>query len=293
MIVAIGRSLTFTIERFRSRSPMTSSEEVETTVEGLAPEIYAPQVTGGYFPMRRLDDIISPIAIVIPALNEKESVGRVLDAVRSLDFPSILIVVDGRSRDGTVEIARGKKAEVLFQKRIGYGDALQTGFQHVLEKHRASIITMMDADGTYDVRDLSRLVRPIIDGKADFAIGNRFYNMDEGAMTLSNKIGNIVISKLVNSLLGIQVTDSQCGIRAFRSSLVKDFRNCSNGMPFATEMLATAARKGARIVELPVRYHTRTGTTKLNPLIDGAKIVRMILANASRNRNNGHGPEFL
>lgn len=236
--------------------------------------------------MKRTDEITSPVAIVIPALNERESVGKVLDDVRSLDFPSIPIVVDGRSQDGTVEIARGKKAEVLFQKHIGYGDALQTGFLYALENHRAPIITMMDADGTYDVRDLPRLVQPILDGTADFAIGNRFYDMDKGAMTLSNKVGNMVISKLVSSILGIPVADSQCGIRAFRSSLAKDFSNCSNGMPFATEMLATAARRGARIVELPVRYHTRVGTTKLNPLIDGAKILFKILSNTSRGRNN-------
>jgi glycosyltransferase involved in cell wall biosynthesis len=237
--------------------------------------------------MRRTDEITSPVAIVIPALNERESVGKVLDDVRSLDFPSIPIVVDGRSHDGTVEIARGKKAEVLFQKHIGYGDALQTGFLYALENHRAPIITMMDADGTYDVRDLPRLVQPILDGTADFAIGNRFYDMDKGAMTLSNKVGNMVISKLVSSLLGIPVADSQCGIRAFRSSLAKDFSNCSNGMPFATEMLATAARRGARIVEMPVRYHTRVGITKLNPLSDGAKILLKILSNTSRGRNRG------
>ena len=242
--------------------------------------------------MSPVGEITSPVAIIIPALNERDSVGKVLDGLRSLDFPSIPIVVDGRSNDGTVEIARGKKAEVLFKKRIGYGDALQTGFLYALENHRAPIITMMDADGTYDVRDLPRLVQPIMDGTADFAIGNRFYDMDRGAMTLSNKVGNMVISKLVSSILGIPVADSQCGIRAFRSSFAKDFSNCSNGMPFATEMLATAARRGARIVELPVRYHTRVGTTKLNPLSDGAKIILTILANASKGRIRRQHPRF-
>ena len=111
-------------------------------------------------------------------------------------------------------------------------------------------------------------------------------------MTLSNKVGNMVISKLVSSILGIPVADSQCGIRAFRSSFAKDFSNCSNGMPFATEMLATAARRGARIVELPVRYHTRVGTTKLNPLSDGAKIILTILANASKGRIRRQHPRF-
>lgn len=242
--------------------------------------------------MNRVDEITSPVAIVIPALNERDSVGKVLDDVRSLDFPSIPIVVDGRSKDGTVEIARGKKAEVLFQKRIGYGDALRTGFLYALENYGAPIITMMDADGTYDVRDLRRLVQPIADGSADFAIGNRFYDMDRGAMTLSNKVGNMVISKLVSSILGIPVSDSQCGIRAFRGTLAKDFSNCSNGMPFATEMLATAARRGARIVELPVRYHTRVGTTKLNPLSDGAKILLTILSNTTRGRNRSRVRRF-
>ena len=231
-----------------------------------------------------------PVAVVIPALNERESVGRVLDDVSSLDFPSIPIVVDGRSDDGTVEIARSKKAEVLYQSRIGYGDALQTGFKYAYQNHKASVITMMDADGSYDARDLGRLVKPIVDGKADFVIGNRFYDMDEGAMTFGNRFGNMVISRLVSAFLGIPVSDSQCGIRAFKGSLAQNFLNCNDGMPFATDMLATAARKGARIVELPVRYHPRIGTAKLNPLLDGTKILWTILGSISRMRGTVYRP---
>jgi glycosyltransferase involved in cell wall biosynthesis len=225
------------------------------------------------------------VAVIIPALNERDSVGMVLDAVRSLDFNSIPIVVDGRSDDGTVEIARDKRAEVLFQRRIGYGDALQTGIEWVLMKNAAPIIAMMDADGTYDARDLSRLIEPILNGRADLAIGNRFHDMDDGAMTLGNKFGNMMISRLVSTLLRIPVNDSQCGIRAFRSNLAKDFLDCSNGMPFATDMLTKAVQRRARIVEMPVRYHNRVGTAKLNPVIDGAKILYTIVLSASRARH--------
>lgn len=242
--------------------------------------------------MIKRDGTAGPVAVVIPALNEREAVGKVLDDVGSLDFAAIPIVVDGRSKDGTVEVARSKQAEVLFQTRIGYGDALQTGFKHALLNHRTEVITMLDADGSYDARDLSRLVKPIIEGRADFAIGNRFYDMDQGAMTLSNRVGNMVISKLVGTFLGIPVSDSQCGIRAFRSNLTKDFLDCSEGMPFATEMLAKAARGGARIVEMPVRYHTRIGTAKLNPIVDGAKIMATIFRRVSPTRGAARRYEF-
>ncbi len=231
------------------------------------------------------------LAIVIPTLNEQEAIGKVLDSIeKSVTSSYVMVVVDGRSEDRTVEIASSRKAEVLFQEGVGYGDALRTGFKHAVDKHDPHTIAMMDGDGTYDAQDLRKLVKPILEGDADLAIGNRFLMMDPEAMSLTNKVGNRVISRLVSFLLGKDIHDTQCGLRAFRSPLAKEFMSCSDGMPFATEMLVTAARRGARIVELPVRYHLRLGTTKLSPLGDGARILLSISASLFMHRRRPRSP---
>src|SRR5207237_541603 len=151
--------------------------------------------------------------------------------------PSVDIVVDGHSKDDTVREAIKRDADVVYQKGIGYGDALQTGFRHALEKYGVPVMVMMDADGTYDARDLERVIEPILRGNADFVIGNRLGSMDIGAMNQINRIGNRVISKFVSLLIGVEVRDTQCGLRAFSRALASEFVNGHHGMPFAAEMV--------------------------------------------------------
>ena len=217
--------------------------------------------------------------MIIPALDEQDGIGKVLaDIQRSLQIPSMAIVVDGHSKDKTVEVAMRENAEIVYQSGFGYGDALQTGFRFALENYDSQVLIMMDADGTYDANDLDRLVLPILRGEADFVIGNRLNSMDRGAMGAVNRVGNVFISNLVSLLVRVPLSDTQCGLRAFRRSLAHDFVSGSGGMPFAAEMVIRAARKKARILEVPVRYHTRVGITKLNPVLDGIKIFLTILA---------------
>jgi glycosyltransferase involved in cell wall biosynthesis len=217
--------------------------------------------------------------VIIPALDEQEGIGNVLtDIQRSLQIASMAIVVDGHSKDKTVEVAMRENAEIVYQKGTGYGDALQTGFRFALENYDSEVLIMMDADGTYDAKDLNGLVLPILRGDADFVIGNRLNSMDHGAMGVVNRVGNVIISNIVSMMVRVPLSDTQCGLRAFRRSLAHDFVSGSDGMPFAAEMVIRAARKRARILEVPVRYHTRVGITKLNPIIDGTKILFTILA---------------
>jgi glycosyltransferase involved in cell wall biosynthesis len=208
-------------------------------------------------------------------LNECEAVGKVLSTIKDVmaGYEYRVLVVDGRSIDGTDEIARSMGAEVIYQRGKGYGNALKTGFFHAKKRLDADVIVMMDADYTYDPEDIPKLVAPILEDEADFVVGNRFAGMQQGAMTLVNRVGNNVLSLIAKLALGLNVYDSQSGMRAFRSELLDRMNLVAVGMPFAMEMLAQAHSTDARIREVPVSYRPRVGKTKLNPIKDGGRIL--------------------
>jgi glycosyltransferase involved in cell wall biosynthesis len=181
--------------------------------------------------------------------------------------------VDGHSIDGTDEVAKDMGAEVIYQRGRGYGDALKTGFFYARRQLGAGVIVMMDADLTYDPKDIAGLVAPILEGEADLVVGNRFAGLQKGAMTFVNRVGNSVLSMVAKLALGLNVYDTQSGMRAFRSKLLDRLNLMAVGMPFAMEMLGDALSTGARIREVPISYRQRVGKTKLNPLKDGGRIL--------------------
>lgn len=219
------------------------------------------------------------LIVVMPTLNEAESIARAMDAVRlALNGVTFdILVVDGHSQDGTDKIASEKGAKVIYQKNRGYGDALRTGFLYVRRNLDAKAIVMMDADSTYDPWDIPKLIEPISIDMADMVVGNRFAKLEKGAMSLTNKIGNRILSWVARLTMRIPVHDTQCGLRAFRTRLVDEMTLSADGMPFATEMIADAYSAKARIMELPVWYRPRQGKTKLNPLRDGLRIFGTII----------------
>jgi len=226
-----------------------------------------------------LDEVFD-LVIVIPTLNEEAGIATTINSIKKhLDgkFSFKILVVDGSSTDKTVEIAKSLGAKILKQRRRGYGDALQTGFYYVDTRMNSSITVMLDADGTYEPKDIIKMSEIILNGEADFVIGNRFANMDKNAMTKLNKFGNKTLSAIARKLLKIKITDTQCGLRAFRSDLANIFFTASSGMPFATEMLSATKSYQIKIKEIPTSYHKRLGETKLTPFNDGMKILSTII----------------
>ena len=220
------------------------------------------------------------LAIVIPTLNEELGLPSTISSIRKAlqgKFSFTIVVVDGLSSDKTVEIAKTNNVKVILQRRSGYGDALQAGFHYVNTKLDTTITVMLDADGTYEPKDIEKMAEIILKGKADFVIGNRFANMAPKAMSRTNKVGNKVISALARNLLRLNVTDSQCGLRAFRSDLANIFYTSSHGMPFATEMLASAKEHHIKVKEIPTSYFPRIGEAKLNSFHDGSMILGTII----------------
>lgn len=215
------------------------------------------------------------IAVVIPTLNECEAVGKVLGGVKSAmdGYEYRMLVVDGHSVDGTDEIARDMGADVIYQRGRGYGDALKTGFFYARKRLDAKVIVMMDADLTYDPKHIPELVAPILKDEADIVVGNRFAGMQKGAMPFVNRVGNRVLSLVAKLAIGLNVYDTQSGMRAFKSELLESVNLVTVGMPLAMEMLAEALSVDARICEVPISYRPRVGETKLNPIKDGGRIL--------------------
>ena len=215
------------------------------------------------------------IYVIIPALDEGEAIGEVIEHTeRALaGFKHEIVVVDGFSTDNTVLIAKQLGATVLNEKAHGYGGAYLTGFEYATSKHDKSIVVMMDADSTYDPTDIPALIEPIIEGKADLTLGNRFANMEPNAMSLRNRVGNKIISKIVSKLYGVKITDSQTGFRAISANCLRAMFLEAKGMPLATEMLIEARKLGARITEVSTKYRVRVGDSKVRVLHDGSGII--------------------
>jgi len=215
------------------------------------------------------------VYVIIPTLNEGESVGEVIQrSNHSLaKFEREIVVVDGHSMDETPTIAEKLGATVLMEKAHGYGGAYLTGFDYVLRKSENSIIVMIDADLTYAPEDIPALIEPILEGKADITLANRFVDMEHDAMSLRNRIGNKIISQIVNRLYGLKIRDSQSGFRAVSEACLRRMFLEARGMPLATEMLIEARKVGAKIIEVPGRYARRAGRSKIRPLHDSYSIL--------------------
>ena len=227
------------------------------------------------------------IVVVIPALNEEAGIGWVLDrlheTLKKLSKTYHIVVVDGGSQDKTVEIARSKEAEVIFQEGKGYGDAYIQGFSYVIKKYKPKIIVMLDADGTYDPAEIPHLIKPIEQDQADMVVGNRFKRLQQGAMATINKVGNELLSWLARLMIGINIQDTQSGYRAMTRELLETIPLTHKGMPFATELIVEAYAYGYRIKEQPITYRPRLGgQPKLNPLRDGYRILKTIVKFALR-----------
>lgn len=216
--------------------------------------------------------------LVIPALNEEESLGHVLEAVDT-DLLSEIILVDGGSSDRTVDIAKANGARVIQESRRGYGRACATGVAHA----QAEIIIFMDADGADDPSQIPNLISPIIQGEADMVLGSRLAGkIFPGAMPWHQEFGNRLSAGMIRLLYGLPITDLSPFRAVLRSRLLElNMQEMTYGWP--TEMIAKSARKGWEILEIPVDYHPRIGgQSKISGTVRGTFlatyfIVRTIL----------------
>jgi glycosyltransferase involved in cell wall biosynthesis len=217
------------------------------------------------------------VSVVIPCLNEAESIEGCVraahEAIARGDYRGEVLVVDNGSTDGSGELAAAAGARVIHEPRRGYGNAYLAG----LAAAGGEYIVMLDADLTYDIAELPRFVETLADG-GDLVLGNRLQNLDPAAMPwLHRRVGNPLLTGLLNRLFGTEVDDAHCGMRAIRRDALPRLELRTGGMEFASEMLIRAAKVGLEIRQFPIEYHPRQGESKLSTWRDGWRHLRFLL----------------
>jgi len=211
------------------------------------------------------------ISVVIPTMNEEESIAEVMDAVNAaieeIGSGEVLIV-DTNSKDRTREIATEKGARVIDEPRRGYGRAYKTGFANA----EGELIATLDADCTYPAEEIPRLVKMLEDEGLDYITCDRLKMMEEGAMTGEHKFGNWALKFTMNLLFGMRLSDSQTGMWVFKREILDKLDLTSDGMPLSEEIKIEAFRnKDVKAKEVSVPYRPRKGEVKLNSWRDGRK----------------------
>jgi glycosyltransferase involved in cell wall biosynthesis len=203
-------------------------------------------------------DLKSPVservAVVIPTLNEADSIGAVITELLR-HFVDQIIVADGGSTDGTPQIASGAGAEVIAVGR-GYGRACLAGAEAAGD---ASVLVFMDGDGADDPSAIEEMVSALRSGSYDFVIGSRTRGKREASSMAGHQIlAGIFIGGLIRMLYGVRYTD-MAAFRAIRRATLFQLGMREMTYGWNLEMQMRAARAGLRIVEIPVDYRRRSG----------------------------------
>ena len=209
------------------------------------------------------------VSVVIPALNEAGCVGELVQEALAQSVNEV-VVVDNGSTDGTANIAQQAGARVVSEPRRGYGYACASG----VAATDANVLVFLDGDGSSLPSEMPSLLEPITHGRADLALGSRVLgHVMQAAMPPHQRFGNWLASKLMNMLYNLRVTDLGPYRAIKRDLLIQlDMREMTFGWP--TEMMVKAARRRARIIEVPVSFHPRrAGRSKVSGTLRGTLLA--------------------
>jgi glycosyltransferase involved in cell wall biosynthesis len=201
------------------------------------------------------------VSIIIPCYNEKNTIEKVIDAVRNapLDNKEI-VVVDDCSQDGTQTVLKQRLSPIVDKiiyhpANRGKGAALRSGFAAAT----GDIILVQDADLEYNPEDYPALLEPIMSGKADAVVGSRFMGgRPHRVLFFWHMVGNKFLTLLSNMFTNVNLTDMETGYKAFRASLIKSIRIEEDRFGVEPEIIAKLARTGCRIYEVGISYSGRT-----------------------------------
>lgn len=225
------------------------------------------------------------LTILMPCLNEAETLARCIQKAKKFlaneNIHGEILIADNGSYDGSQDIATFHGARVIHVKERGYGAALQCGIQNAQGKY----IIMGDADDSYDFLNLISFVKKLREG-FDLVMGNRFKGkIESGAMPLLNKyVGNPILSFLGRLFFQSPIGDFHCGLRGFKRSAIQELQLQSQGMEFASEMIAKASLKRLKVAEVPtvLAPDGRSRRPHLRPWRDGWRHLRLLLLLAPR-----------
>lgn len=209
------------------------------------------------------------VSVVIPALNEESSVGEAISGILRANPAGLkeVILADNGSDDRTAAVAKEAGAIVVSQPERGYGAACLAALENV--DPDSNIILFMDADLSDVPEEAADLIAPIIAGEADMVIGSRpMGQIDAGAMTAPQRLGNWLAPALVRLIWGVRYTDLG-PFRAIRRDALERLEMADRDFGWTIEMQVRAAKLGMRVCERPARYRKRVGTSKISGTVKG------------------------
>jgi dolichol-phosphate mannosyltransferase len=216
------------------------------------------------------------VLAIIAALNEEEGVGLTIAELRQYLEKPLVLVVDGKSSDRTVEIAKNLDVDVIYQEGKGKGDAIACAIRQA--NADVDYVVFTDADYTYPAEYVPRMIRMLEENpKVGMVCGNRFnshFHLE--AMHDIFYLGNRVLAFTHNMLNGVNMRDPLTGLRVIRWSILKNWTPKSKGFDVEVELNHHVERQGYGIVEIPIPYRPRLGEKKLK-LQHGVTILKRIL----------------
>ena len=225
---------------------------------------------------------MTTLSVVIPALNEEDSieeiVRRVLSAREGLAEVGVddleLIVVDDGSTDRTADIVRSIDGADIIEHptNSGYGAALKTGFAAA----RGEWIGFLDADGTYPPEYFPKLCEYAMEHDVDIVVGSRMSGEDS-QMPAVRRLGNVIFARLVSVLSAQHITDSASGMRVFKKSVLEQLYPLPDGLNLTPVMSTRALHENLRMDEVPIPYSERVGRSKLSAVHDGLRFGQSIV----------------
>lgn len=215
------------------------------------------------------------IAVIIPAYNEEQSIGKVVTDIPRANVAEI-IVVNNNSSDNTVNVAQEAGATVLTETKQGYGAACLKGIAHCKGKD-IDVIVFLDGDYSDYPEEMTKLIEPIENDGYDFILGSRVMgNREKGALPFQSQVGSIIAGFLINLFWGMKFTDLG-PFRAIRYDKLIAMNMQDEWFGWTVEMQIKAARDKLKTKEVAVSYRKRIGKSKVTGTIKGTVMASVII----------------
>jgi len=220
---------------------------------------------------KKIQSDLMKIIIGLPAYNEEKNIASIISKLK--EFTDKIIVCNDGSSDQTSQVSEKMGAIIVnHETNLGYGASIRSIFLKAREFDFDVLVTF-DADGQHRIEDIKPVIDPILEKKCDIVIGSRFLSDSKNEIPKYRQAGIKMITKLANSSLKEQITDSQSGFRAYSKTVIEKLTLSENGMGISNEILMKASKLSFKIAEVPIKILYEGETSTHNPVSHGASVT--------------------